>query len=123
VTPERSREQRLDALAEANRRRATRALYRRELKRMDYGDAIASAVAVLTNPPAWARSWRVSDLIKSIPGYGPGKTARVGRYAHLDLARRVDQLTPLQALAVAETIATVGWTQYRRAAHGEAGVA
>jgi hypothetical protein len=114
VTSEQALEQRRSALVEANRRRAARANYRRHVRGLPYQAAVDSAFSTIINPPEWARSWRIIDIIKCIPGYGPEKTALISARSHIDLSRRADQLTPLQAKVLTETITRVGWTNYRR---------
>ena len=67
-TPERSADQRRDALALANRIRAQRATLKADLKRKR-----VSLVAVLADPPAYLATARIAKLLVALPGYGPKK--------------------------------------------------
>ena len=71
-TPERSAEQRRDALALANRIRAQRALLKAELKQ-----GRTSIAVVLGEPPAYLATARIAKLLAALPGYGPKKVERL----------------------------------------------
>jgi hypothetical protein len=71
-TPERSADQRRDALALANRIRAQRAILKADLKRGD-----VSIVTVLGDPPAYLATARIAKLLAALPGYGPKKIERL----------------------------------------------
>jgi hypothetical protein len=70
--PERSADQRHDALALANRIRAQRALLKAELKQ-----GRVSIVVVLGDPPAYLATARIARLLMALPGYGPKKVERL----------------------------------------------
>jgi hypothetical protein len=63
--PGRSREQRLRALAQANEVRTARAELKREL-----ASGTIELVEVLADPPPWARTARVRDLLVVLPRIG-----------------------------------------------------
>ena len=70
--PERSADQRRDALALANRIRAQRAVLKADLKRVG-----VSICAVLGDPPAYLATARIAKLLTALPGYGPKKVERL----------------------------------------------
>ena len=70
--PERSADQRRDALARANRVRHERAQLKTALRRGE--DLIA---ALLREPPECLASARVSEVLRALPGYGPAKVTRL----------------------------------------------
>jgi hypothetical protein len=70
--PERSADQRRDALALANRIRAQRAILKADLKRGG-----VSIFTVLGDPPAYLATAKIAKLLAALPGYGPRKVERL----------------------------------------------
>ncbi len=70
--PERSGDQRRDALALANRIRAQRAALKADLKL-----GRASIAVVLGDPLAYLATARIAKLLIALPGYGPKKVERL----------------------------------------------
>ena len=65
ATPERSRGQRMDALALANEIRAKRAQLKRDLK-----SGRAKLHTQISNPPEWLHTAKVIDLMLAVPKVG-----------------------------------------------------
>lgn len=72
ATPERSLEQRLDALRQANEIRVRRSRLKRDIRT---GECAPSAV--IESPPPCAASMRIFDLLCAIPKCGRVKAARL----------------------------------------------
>lgn len=70
--PQRSPDQRRDALALANRVRAQRAKLKAQIKQGG-----VSIVSVIGDPPAYLATAKVAELLRALPGYGPTKVARL----------------------------------------------
>jgi guanylate kinase len=70
-TPARSLEQRLHALARANQVRYQRAQLKREL-----AAGARQLAPLLANPPAYAQTATVRDLMLAVPGIGPARANR-----------------------------------------------
>lgn len=69
---DRSLEQRFESLKLANEIRFARARMKRDLVARR-----ADAVELLTDPPGWLRTMRVTGFLVSIPRTGPAKTRRL----------------------------------------------
>ncbi|CAN5504814.1 hypothetical protein BH10ACT11_BH10ACT11_17420 [soil metagenome] len=72
AVPERSRKQRLNALARANEIRTSRAQLKRDLKA-----GKMKIETLLTDPPDWVLSAKVFDMILAVPKYGRVKANRI----------------------------------------------
>ncbi len=70
--PKRSADQRREALALANQVRSERAAHKAALKR-----GAVSIATVLSHPPRYLASAKVTEVLLALPGYGPKKTARL----------------------------------------------
>jgi hypothetical protein len=72
ATPERSLDQRMDALGIANEVRARRAELKRDLKagRVSIG-------ALLLDPPSWLETAKVFDIVMALPKVGRVKATKV----------------------------------------------
>jgi hypothetical protein len=72
VTPERSLDQRIDALSRANEVRALRAQLKRELKarRVSIG-------ALLLDPPPYLQTAKVFDMVLALPKVGRVKATKI----------------------------------------------
>jgi hypothetical protein len=67
ATPDRTRQQRLDALKHANTIRSLRARWKRDIKA---GRPTTPARSMILNPPSWAESMKVYDLLLALPKVG-----------------------------------------------------
>lgn len=90
-TPDRSLQQRREALARANRVRAYRARLKVEMKRGE-----RSLRPLLLSPPAELVSMRVFDLLVAVPKVGRVKAGRVLRQAGVSPSRTVGGLSARQ---------------------------
>lgn len=90
-TPDRSLEQRLTALAEANRIR----MWRAELKR-DMKAGRADVAGLLAAPPAELGTMKVYDLLRAMPKVGVVKTRKVLRRLAIAPSKTVGGLSPRQ---------------------------
>jgi hypothetical protein len=90
-TPERSQQQRMDALRRANDIRSERARLKERLRTGQL--AIAE---VLGDPPPCVHTAKVLDLLLAVPKYGRVKANRVLERCRVSPARTVNGLTPRQ---------------------------
>jgi hypothetical protein len=90
-TPERTQQQRIDALRRANDIRSERA---RLKERLRTGQLVI--VEVLNDPPACVHTAKVLDLLLAVPKYGRVKANRVLERCRISPARTVNGLTPRQ---------------------------
>lgn len=67
------REQALDALARANQVRAARAAWKRRIRELARPEAMRAAVAIVTDPPEWALTWQVAEVLRTLPRIGATK--------------------------------------------------
>lgn len=90
-TPERSYEQRMDALKRANEIRTYRARLKRELKagRRDIFD-------VLADPPDYLLTAKVFDILIVVPKYGRVKANRILTRARISPSKTVGGLSERQ---------------------------
>ena len=72
AAPERSPDQRLDALHAANEIRTRRAQLKRDLKA-----GRASIAALLLDPPSWLQSAKVLDMLLAVPKLGRVKATKL----------------------------------------------
>ena len=72
MPPPRSRAQRQDALGRANAVRRQRAQLKRDLK-----TGRCAIEGVLSDPPAFAQTAKVADLLLAVPKYGPVKVNKL----------------------------------------------
>jgi hypothetical protein len=72
VPPPRSRAQRQDALGRANAVRRQRAQLKRDLT-----TGRCAIEGVLSDPPAFAQTAKVADLLLAVPKYGPVKVNKL----------------------------------------------
>jgi S13-like H2TH domain len=91
AAPPRSLEQRMTALAEANRIRTARARLKDEMKA---GRRTASQV--LADPPDYVATMRVSDLLMAIPRWGLVKVQHAFRHTEISPSKTIGGLTPRQ---------------------------
>jgi hypothetical protein len=91
TTPERSQQQRMDALRRANDIRSERA---RVKDRLRNGELLITDV--LTDPPACVHTAKVLDLLLAVPKYGRVKANRLLERCRVSPAKTVNGLTPRQ---------------------------
>jgi hypothetical protein len=90
-TPERSQQQRMDALRRANDIRSERA---RVKERLRNGELVISTV--LVDPPCCVHTAKVLDLLLAVPKYGRVKANRLLERCRVSPAKTVNGLTPRQ---------------------------
>ena len=90
-TPERSQQQRMDALRRANDIRSERARLKERLRTGDL--AIAD---LLVDPPRCVHTAKVLDLLLAVPKYGRVKANRLLERCRVSPAKTVNGLTPRQ---------------------------
>jgi hypothetical protein len=98
-------EQRLMALKEANAIRGKRATVRSAWKAMDESLVSSSVAMLLSDPPDWAKTWRISQVLHQIPHWGD--VAVTKRLKQLSIApeTRLVELSPPQRLGLIEVLA------------------
>jgi hypothetical protein len=89
--PERSIEQRMEALASANRIRSRRAELKRDLKL-----GKVSIHDLLISPPEYVHSAKVFDLLLAAPKYGRVKVSKVLQLCRISPTKTVGGLSPRQ---------------------------
>lgn len=97
--PERSTDQRMDALKRANDIRTARARLKRNLRR-----GRASVVQILADPPEYVLTAKVFDLITASPKYGRAKTSRLFNQARISPSKTVGGLSERQRTALISTL-------------------
>jgi hypothetical protein len=90
-TPERSQQQRMDALRRANDIRSERARLKERLRTGQVGIS-----DVLVDPPVCVHSAKVLDLLLAVPKYGRVKANRILERCRVSPAKTVNGLTPRQ---------------------------
>ena len=83
AAPERSLNQRMDALARANQIRTRRAQLKRDLK-----SGRLSIQTLLQNPPEYVETAKVFDMLLAVPKYGRVKVNKILAHAESPRARR-----------------------------------
>jgi S13-like H2TH domain len=89
--PERSLDQRMEALKRANDIRVRRAQLKRELK-----DGSVSIEAVLRNPPQYVETAKVLDMLMAVPKFGRVKAARLLNQCRISQSKTVGGLSDRQ---------------------------
>lgn len=91
ATPERSLNQRLDALGRANVVRTQRAALKRDLKagRQTIAD-------VLEDPPEWVETAKVLDMLLAVPKYGRVRAGKVLNGCRISASKTIGGLTQRQ---------------------------
>jgi len=90
-TPERTQQQRMDALRRANDIRSERARLKERLRTGDM-----AIIEVLSDPPLCVHTAKVLDLLLAVPKYGRVKANKVLERCRISPARTVNGLTPRQ---------------------------
>ena len=89
--PARSPEQRLRALANANKVRSARARLKRDL-----AAGQVELARILADPPPYAQSARVRDLLVCVPGIGPARASRALSHCRIAEAKTIAGLSDRQ---------------------------
>jgi hypothetical protein len=93
--------QALAALEVANEVRSARARSKREIEQASKDRAGRLAAEVVLSPDVEWRSAPVSELLRSVRGFGPAKIGRVCGRVGVDPSQRLDGFTARQRLALA----------------------
>jgi hypothetical protein len=91
VAPERSLNQRMDALARANLIRTKRAQLKRDLKA-----GRLSIHALLLNPPEYLETAKVFDMLLAVPKYGRVKTNKILAHCRISPSKTIGGLSDRQ---------------------------
>ena len=89
--PDRSLDQRMDALQVANEIRTKRAHLKKDLK-AGRGDAIS----VILNPPEWVGTMHLRDLLMAVPKLGSVKVNRVLTQCRISPSKTIGGLSERQ---------------------------
>lgn len=91
ATPDRTLDQRMEALAHANDIRTKRAHLKRDLRagRMQ-------AIALLADPPYWLQTMKVYDLLLAAPKLGRVKVNKILNRARVAPSKTIGGLSPRQ---------------------------
>ncbi len=90
-TPKRSAGQRREALALANQVRSERAALKAALKR-----GAVSIATVLSDPPQYLTSAKVTEVLLALPGYGPKKISRLLERCQVSPRKSIEGLNDRQ---------------------------
>jgi predicted flap endonuclease-1-like 5' DNA nuclease len=99
VVSARSAQRRLVSLARANEVRVKRA----DLKRALAAGSVTFA-EVLANPPACALTAKVEDLLLSVPGIGPARSARALAHCRITHTKTIGGLSDRQRAALTDRL-------------------
>jgi hypothetical protein len=91
TAPERSFNQRMDALARANRIRSERAQLKRDLR-----SGRLSIQALLRNPPEYIETAKVFDLMLAVPKYGRVKVNKILAHCRIAPSKTIGGLSERQ---------------------------
>ena len=91
ATPERSINQRLDALARANEIRSQRAQLKRDLKAGRH-----SIQQLLLEPPEYVETAKVFDILLAVPKYGRVKVNKILHYCRISPSKTIGGLSQRQ---------------------------
>jgi len=98
-TPERTRQQRMEALHRANGIRSERARLKEQLK-----DGSVQMFEILAAPPDYVHTAKVFDLLMAVPKYGRVKTGKVLERCRVSPSKTVIGLTPRQRRELVELL-------------------
>jgi hypothetical protein len=98
-TPERTKQQRLEALSRANNIRSRRAELKEHLR---LGEV--DIREVLTDPPDFVHTAKVIDLLVAVPKMGPVRANRVLERCRVSPSKTVAGLTPRQRRELLELL-------------------
>lgn len=98
-------DQRLSALAHANKIRRVRSTLKKAWRAMDEHDVSNVVATIIAEPTEWTRSWRISSLLRCIPNWGEVAVSKRLRQLGVAPQLHVSDLTPGQRLALVELLA------------------
>jgi hypothetical protein len=104
AAPERSPDQRLDALNTANEIRTRRAQLKRDLKA-----GRASIAALLLDPPSWLQSAKVHDILLAVPKLGRVKATKLLDSCRISPSKTFGGLTDRQRSELAARLNQGHW--------------
>lgn len=98
-------EQRLSALQHANDIRRMRSKIKAVWREQEEHEVSATVAMIVGNPPDWTQTWRINNVLRSIPQWGNVAVNR--RLAQLGIPNETTlvALTPGQRLALVELLA------------------
>ncbi|HZL07333.1 MAG TPA: integration host factor, actinobacterial type, partial [Coriobacteriia bacterium] len=97
--PERSAQQRREALAHANRVRTQRAALKADLRQ-----GKCSLAALIAAPPPYLATAKVVELLVALPGHGPAKAVRLLECCHISERKTVAGLSERQRHQLVEAL-------------------
>lgn len=97
--PERSLDQRMDALRRANEIRSQRAQLKRDLKS---GDILITAV--IADPPDFVLTAKVFDMLMAVPKYGKVKATRFLNTCRISQGKTIGGLSERQRAELLEVL-------------------
>jgi hypothetical protein len=97
--PERTHQQRMDALGRANEIRTRRANLKRDIKA-----GRASVLDTLLDPPEWADTMKVFDLLLATPGYGRVKVNKLLLRCRISPSRTMGGMSERQRMELASLV-------------------
>ncbi len=103
AAPERSLNQRMDALTRANEIRSKRAQLKRDLK----GGRV-SIVALLAAPPDWLETAKVLDMLLAVPKVGRVKATKVLNQCRISPSKTIGGLSERQRAELVELMRARG---------------
>lgn len=100
-TPERSRQQRMEALARANEVRIRRSELKRNLRSGE-----EKLESIITDPPEYLHSAKVAELLMSVPKVGPVRAAKILEQCRVSPSKTMVGLTPRQRRELLDVLAS-----------------
>ncbi|MEQ8833211.1 MAG: integration host factor, actinobacterial type [Miltoncostaeaceae bacterium] len=97
--PERSLDQRMDALRRANEIRSRRAQLKRDLK-----DGSVAIAAVISDPPDFVMTAKVFDMLMAVPKYGKVKATRFLNLCRISQGKTIGGLSERQRSELLEVL-------------------
>ena len=98
-TPERSLDQRMEALRRANEIRSRRAQLKKDLK-----SGRASIITVIADPPEFVLTAKVFDMLMAVPKYGKVKATRFLNTCRISQGKTIGGLSDRQRAELLEVL-------------------
>lgn len=98
--PDRSLQQRRDAIEIANRIRSERAAIKRRIASMPKAESRLAAAIIIRNNDALTETMRVKELLLTCRGIGPWRARRILDIAEVSALRTIGGLTDRQRFAI-----------------------
>ena len=99
VPPQKTSEQRTEALVRANEVRSARRHLKEQLR-----SGKADPAPLIEDSPSFPSTARISDLLRALPGYGPVKVDRVLSACRISPSKTMAGLTPRQRKELIEAL-------------------